>query len=174
MDLTPVDRWMLVNQYRLLERLYPEDAEEHRRIREALESGDAKAITAHAAFLAAVEPPLGDEEAAFVDEILEMYQALQRCHGALEDASGIEAEHVRFPGFAAGTEEGFRRHTRALIAGDDALSDFDRTDDLESAADSLPRYRRMLDAWRLYGRSTDLSKVQILYILESGTEPTHD
>jgi hypothetical protein len=34
-------------------------------------------------------------------------------------------------------------------------------------------YRRMIDAWRIYGNATTLSKVQILYILEAGTEPSH-
>lgn len=39
MDLTREQRWILANQYRILERLYPNEAECHAKAREVLENG---------------------------------------------------------------------------------------------------------------------------------------
>lgn len=39
MNLSREQRWMLANQYRILEKLYPEEADHYERAREVLERG---------------------------------------------------------------------------------------------------------------------------------------
>jgi uncharacterized protein YfbU (UPF0304 family) len=153
--------------------MHAEDADYYRKVREALESGDTALIASYSAFIRFVHPPLSEEDRSLVATILSMYDALQAAYRELEDKTGIEAETLHLPGFDAETESGFGEHARDLIEGKKLFVDLDRKDNLVSPGPSLPMYRRMLDAWRIYGNATTLSKVQILYILEAGTEPTH-
>src|SRR5687768_9113371 len=171
MHLTRPERWILSNQYRLLEALHTEDADHYRKIREALESGDSALIASYSAFIRVEHPPLTDEDRSLVATILSLYDVLQASYRELEDKSGIEAEAVQLPGFDAESESGFGEHAQFLIEGEKQFVELDRRSDLVSAGPSLPMYRRMLEAWRVYGNATTLSKVQILYILEAGTEP---
>ena len=174
MQLTRSERWILSNQYRLLEALHPEDADHYRKVREALESGDTTLIASYSAFIRQTHPPLSEDDRSLVAATLSLYRALQTSYTALEDPTGVEAEALQLPGFAAETEGGFGEHARFLIESETQFAELDRKDDLVSPGPALPGYRRMLAAWRLYGIATTLSKVQILYILEAGTEPTHD
>jgi uncharacterized protein YfbU (UPF0304 family) len=174
MHLTRSERWILSNQYRLLEVMHAEDADHYRKVREALESGDTALIASYSAFIRVVHPPLSDEDRSLVARILSLYNALQTSYNAMEDKTGIEPEDLQLPGFDAESEGGFGEHARFLIEGEKSFAELDQRDGLVSPGPSLPMYRRMLEAWRLYGDVTTLSKIQILYIVEAGTEPTHD
>lgn len=174
MELTRPERWILSNQYRLLEALYAEDAEHFRKVREALESGDSALIASYSAFIRFERPPLSDEDSSLVHAILSMYDALQASHRELSDPTDIEVASLQFPGFDAEVETAFRQYTGYLIEEEKEFIDLDRQADLTSVGPSLPMYRRMLEAWRSYANARQLSLVQILYLLQAGTEPTHD
>jgi uncharacterized protein YfbU (UPF0304 family) len=175
MELRPSERWILLNQYRILEALYPGQADEYREVREALERGDAALIATHAAFLEVDKPLLGEAERSLVRRILSLYDALQHSYRTLEEPPSIDdPEELLFRGFDAEGEGAFTEYARLLLAETGQFAHVDHKGALDSDRPELPVYRRMLDAWRTYSDTRDLTTVQIFYILEAATESTHD
>jgi uncharacterized protein len=173
MELTPAEQWILANQYRILERLYPEEAEELRRAREAVRSGDPVLLAAYSGVPYVPDTLLSDAERDLVRAILSLFGALQSSYAKLENKERISEEDVGFGGFDAAQERAFRDFSDHLLRNDEEFASIARAQAV-AAQPMLPAYRRMLDAWRIYGKSSTLSKVQMLYVLESRKEPSHD
>lgn len=89
---------MLSNQYRILEKLYPEEAEHHARAREVLEDGyelNYDWIAEHIA-----ERPMSEDECKEDLDILDMFSALERSYARFaEKPAGVDERDVRFHGF---------------------------------------------------------------------------
>jgi len=175
MELKPSERRILSNQYRILEALYPQEADEFRRAREALDRGDAALVAAQAPFIDIDGPDLSEEERSLVRRTLSLFEALQASHRDLEEPSGIDdPEELLFPGFEAESEGAFAGHARLLLAETGRFSHVGHKERSDGDRPMLPAYQRMLEAWRVYAEATDLTIVQIFYILEAATDPTHD
>jgi uncharacterized protein YfbU (UPF0304 family) len=101
LDLTLKDRVLLANQYRILEKLYPSEADYYRNIVEVRESGytfDYHLLTEH------FSPCLTAEECREIRDILEMHRMI---HNALQDTtdrSGIDPDRITFKGFDLNNE----------------------------------------------------------------------
>jgi len=72
--LTQVERWILVNQCLILEKLYPDDAEDYARTREALEHGYELEYGWHTSHI--LSDGLSETECREVIDILEMFRVL--------------------------------------------------------------------------------------------------
>ncbi len=83
---------------RILEKLYPEEAEHHARAREVLEDGyelNYDWIAEHIA-----ERTMSEDECKEVLNILDMFSALERSYRQLaEKPAGVDERDVRFHGF---------------------------------------------------------------------------
>ena len=106
--LTPAERLQLINQFRILEKLYPEDAEHY---------AESRGIIAHGYTIQYEEvfnevyEEMDIEECQYVFDVLDLYRTLTRSFDALTDKKGLTSENVRFQGFDGNNES--RRHAFA-------------------------------------------------------------
>ena len=100
-SLTPIERLKLINQFRILEKLYPEHAEDYQESREII----AKGYTIqYQQVFGELFDEMDIEECKYVYDVLEMYRTLIRSYDALTDKKGLKPEDVRFRGFDGNNE----------------------------------------------------------------------
>src|SRR5437016_2554123 len=104
MKLSRFERWMLANQYRILEKIDPDEAQHYAEARQAFENG----YELHYEWLAEGifdDPHIMSEfECREVIDILSMFSALHHSFEALPDKSGIDKARIKFLGFSGNDE----------------------------------------------------------------------
>ena len=93
MKLTKTERWILSNQYRILEKLCPDEADEFAEAREVVECGyeqDYGGISQHID-----KVPMSVEDCKEVVDILLMFSEMKYAFDTLDDKSGIDLERIR-------------------------------------------------------------------------------
>jgi uncharacterized protein YfbU (UPF0304 family) len=156
-----MERLFLANQYRILEQVDPDNAVEHARRAEILESGfEGQYRTIMNRF---EENRLSGEDCAFVEDILVMCSWLQD-HKGMSNLDVSEFEQV---GFDANNEWEHLRYASFLFKdhpqgypGIKGVVDVHRP--------TLGRYRRMVDAWRQAQNMPNLTEADIARILTTG------
>jgi len=164
MKLTKTERWILTNQYRILEKLDPEGARHHAKAREVLESGYALEygwISEH------LFDEFSEDSCREVLDILDMCQALQFAYEKIEDKSGIDEWRVHFGGFDGNYEGSHLAYVRHLIE-DEGKFKFLAVKDLNSHCPTLDRYRSMLSEWKTSANKHKLTKEDVLRITTTG------
>ena len=167
MKLSRVERWMLVNQMRILEALYPDEAKSIAEHREALEQGYEYHYDEFAQHIYDDKDTLSVDGCKEVLHILSMHQALKRAYDKLPDKSGIEEYRVRFAGFdgndrVEGTMMAYTRWYCDSHGG--RFKDLDRGDDFNSHGLMLDSYRAMLKEWEASKDTNRLTKDDIIRI----------
>ncbi|MGH9892937.1 MAG: YfbU family protein, partial [bacterium] len=104
LKLTRTERWILANQCRILEALYPKEARDFARDREALEHGFEGAYSDIIPHIYDESEGLSAEECSEVVQIMDMHLALKRSYEALADKSGIKEYGIKFQGFDGNNE----------------------------------------------------------------------
>jgi uncharacterized protein YfbU (UPF0304 family) len=110
--LTPVERLQLVNQFRILEKLDPEHAENYAKSRSII--ADGYTIQYDEVFGGVFEE-MNIEECDYVYDVLNLYRTLIQGYDALIDKKGLTPENVRFRGFDGNNETkryAFAEHLR--------------------------------------------------------------
>jgi|SRR5690606_1796675 len=168
MHPTRVERLILFNQYKILERLDPENADSYQKMQEILENGYELEYQWKTEFITDDRDVMSTDQCRFVINVLSMYEALQRSYDRLSNKGTIEPRMVEFPGFDGNHEPKYLGYTRFLINREEKFT-YLRTssDDLNSHFRTLERYRRMLAVWRELGESYDLTSEQIQAILNA-------
>lgn len=88
MDLTRQQRWMLANQYLILEKLYPENADHYERARTVLENGFELSYDWYIPHIA--ERTMSEDACKEVIAILDMFSVLERSYRQLaEKPAGV-------------------------------------------------------------------------------------
>jgi hypothetical protein len=147
MQLTEVDRWVLMNQYRILARLDPEGLEgDHEKAVTVLEHGYESEYGDLVPWLS--EEPMSQEEGRRVLDILDMHRDLLWSYEDLEDKSGIERSEVAFLGFDGNNETRALGYARFLIDSGRWTELADSADGLNSHMPTMDMYGRMLPVWR--------------------------
>jgi uncharacterized protein len=167
MKLSKLERLMLSNQLKILEKLYPEEASSYAEKRKAIEYGFAL----HFPWLMDhIYDEMTVEECKEVLDILEMFSAIKRSYDNLKDKEGIKEDLIRFAGFDGNNEGAQMVYTRYFIV------DLDRYVELRYDADypdfnshypSLDRYLTMTAIWKKCKDKYKLSKEEILELLEA-------
>ncbi|MGB0086598.1 MAG: YfbU family protein [Rhodomicrobiaceae bacterium] len=105
LNLTDVERRILINQSRILAALYPLDAKEFERAIEILSEGYQEGW--QEVVLKGLKSPFLKEEMNFVYQVLEMYDWLQKSYYALSlgDKLHLKEQTLIFPGFCPETEK---------------------------------------------------------------------
>ncbi|MDQ7814217.1 MAG: YfbU family protein [Patescibacteria group bacterium] len=169
MRFTRTERLLLANQYRILEKLYPDEAGSYATWREALESG----YELHYGWIAEhiYEDVMTDAECREVVDILDMHRALKRAYEALADKSGIEEWKVKFSGFDGNNEckqMGYARYFCAIDGPHDPrFPEVDRGDNFNSHCPTLKRYRAMLAEWNKSGAKQELTRDDVVRIIDA-------
>jgi uncharacterized protein YfbU (UPF0304 family) len=166
MKLSRTERWMLANQYRILAALDPARAARYNDCVLALEKGYAAVIDRMSAHVS--RDDTDHKESQEVDEILTMFDALQRTYRVLEDPFGIDPLQLRFPGFDAKTEADYLGYAQFLLEREHWPERLDAARPLDTGVPMLRQYRRMLDEWKKRGRSGTLDRKDIAAIVDAG------
>lgn len=166
-ELSRVERWILSNQYRILEALYPEEADHLAHAREALEQGFEGRYEDLASHID--ESVLSPQECREVVDILAMYDALQRSRTALGEQTKIKEEEVRFAGFDGNNETAQMVYARHFCGGPlGRFQGLDTAKDFNSHFPSLDSYRAMLRVWKDQCKgSYQMTEAQIRQVLDA-------
>lgn len=164
MKLTRVERWILSNQYRILEALDTDEADSYAEVRQALEEGYEAEYEDFAQHIS--EHEMSEEECREVTDILSMFSTLHYAYEDLEDKSGIEEWRVRFAGFDGNNETRQMAYARYFCeSGGGRYTELDRGDGFNSHCPVIDRYRSMLEEWRKSPNPNKLTKVDIVRIV---------
>lgn len=173
MKLTRVERWILSNQYRILEQLHPQEGDWYSRSREALEQGYEREYDRIAQFVYADKDCMPVEQGVEVFEILLMFCELLDAYQTLDDTS-IDPGYIRFRGFDGNNEAAHLAYCRYLCE-DERNTRFrrlERGDDYNSHMPLLDNYRRMLADWRERGGGRrQLTKDDVIAIISQAPHP---
>lgn len=166
MTLSQMERLILVNQYMILEKLYPEEANSYALTRKALENGYELEYSDIFKNIYHNDETLSEEGCILVREILTMFSALKRSYNKLDDKSDIDSKDVTLWGFDGNDETEYMAYARYLIEDCQLWSDLQKDAVFNRHMPSLGKYRKMLTAWSSYGDDKHvLSKNQILSII---------
>jgi uncharacterized protein len=166
-DLTKFERLVLINQYRILEAVDPENAEDHASIREAIEWGYQSAIDS---LFEHVFDGLSREECGLVDNALAVHDALQRSYDALDDKAGIDRSRLEFPGFDGNNETSHMAYAQYVVEREMPIPRFTHVrrsgGTFNSHTPMRSEYQRMIRVWESVGRGYQLTPDQIKQILD--------
>lgn len=161
MELSKKDRWLLSNQYHILEKLDTGNLAYYSKCREVVENGyelDYGWITGH------IVDPIAPEACREVVDILEMYDFLQRSYDRLEDKEGIEEWMIEFQGFDGNNEPELIGYAEFIMEKNGQFQSVRHNEDLNSHMPSISRYRDMLQKWKASPNKHNLSKTEIIRI----------
>lgn len=162
MKLSRTERWILANQFAILEKLDPGQGYEN--LREILEAG----YEAQYEWIAEHIRPDGDTmtqaDCEEVLDILDMFTFLKYGYRDLADKSGIQVHWVNFPGFSGNDEAKYLGFTLFLIDRQKKFQDLDRRDNFNSHGPFLMIYRQMLKEWKKSADRYKLTKDDIIRI----------
>lgn len=165
MELSKKERLGLIYQLRILEALYPDEAEHFSENREALESG----YSLHYEWLfQSLSDDLSPEACREVLDVLDMYRAITFGLQNLADDDSLKTHHrAKFRGFDGNNEGQLMGYVRYFIM------DLGRFEELKegkfpsfnSHMPMLETYRRMLTVWRSFSDKFVLSRDDIAALL---------
>jgi uncharacterized protein YfbU (UPF0304 family) len=146
LNLTDVERRILINQSRILAALYPLETTEFERTAEILSEGyheDWQDVV-----LRGLKAPLLKEEMNFVSQVLAMYSWLQKSYYALtlDEKLDIKEQILVFPGFHAEAEPDHLSYARFLLENLARFSFTEVAKPLNAPRPMRDVYRQMLDA----------------------------
>jgi uncharacterized protein YfbU (UPF0304 family) len=181
MELSRVERWMLANQYRILEALYPEDAADFAKKRLVLEEGYELEYDWLIDDIHRDKDCMTADECRDVLDILEMFRAMKWAYEAQSDKTWAEARKTLFLGFDGnneGKQLGYAIHLRDQEKYEEQFRDLlgDEKRDLNSHFPTLARYRAMLDVWRAAADKQHLTSDDLKEIRAAaeGSQPRRD
>ena len=174
MKLTKVERWILSNQYLLLQALCPRDAQVYAEARDAIDHGYEREYDELSQHILDGDEIMTVAECNEVLDILEMFRGLKFAYKNLEDKEGINESATRFAGFDGNNESKYMAYARYFCQADGGrYPELDRGDKFNSHIRMLDAYRRMLAQWRPCDKTRLLSKDEIMRITEA-RKPTSD
>lgn len=167
MKLSRVERIILSNQCKILEKLYPDEAAYYAETREALESGYERHYEWRYEHVLA--DTMSDEECGEVIQILAMFRALHDAYTALTDKSGIDEWQVKFHGFDGNNEAKQMGYAAYYCSTDGGrFTELTGKDfSFNSHMPTLARYRIMRDRWEGLGEPVRPSKEQVIHIVST-------
>jgi len=161
MELTRVERWLLSNQYQILEFVDEANATQYQENREVIEGGYEREYDAICQHID--DATLSPDECREVLDIRRMFARLQSSYDLLQTPSNVQQQDVAFPGFNGNCETKclyYARYcgcfTELECVGDDLNS---------HRIPMLDRYRRMLAEWRASEDRNELTGEDLVRII---------
>lgn len=160
MHLSRIERWLLSNQFAILAKLYPQEAKEYERMKEAVDWGYEFEFHEMAQHI--VADGMSEDACKEVLEILSMFDYLKNGYDQLSDKSGIDEHGVTFIGFDGNNETSYLGYAEYFCSkgrfGNLNIRDFN------SHCPTIDMYRRMLEAHRESKDKYRLTKDDIVRI----------
>ena len=165
MNLTKKERLSFIYQLRILEALYPDDADHYAKNRTALEEG----YTYHYDWMGEhLWDELSEDQCREVIDILDMYSEIAWGLQNIKDDDEIKNHHLsRFMGFDGNNETHLMAYTRYFVVDLDRFSILKRNEYpyFNSHCPMLDTYRAMLERWRAMGSPHSMRREQIANLL---------
>lgn len=158
-ELTDKERLLLANQYEILGLLKNEDY--YSELAEQLREGHK---WLYEQSFDVIYPNFPEESAILVLEILELYEVISDSYDALTDKSDINAKKVLFSGFDGNYETEYMGFVDALKKNN-RFVDVIEAGIRNSHAPKAHVYESMLNKWNKLDKSRQLTKEQLLEIL---------
>lgn len=179
--LTFIERWMLSNQYRLIE-LTTNDLVERQSSKDAqtiLKFGYESLYPSLTRHIFDGADIFSCEQGREVEDILHMFDELYNSYSALSDKADIKESSVRFSGFSDHEEASHLGFTAFLCEDSSNYASVVkrmRGDGFNSHLPMLESYRRMLAVWRpikskLASRNGLMTQKEIKAIVDEQTHP---
>jgi uncharacterized protein YfbU (UPF0304 family) len=167
MQLSRIERWLLSNQFAILAALYPDEAKEYERMKEAVDSGYEFEFERMAQHVYAEGLP--EDACKEVLEILSMFDYLKQGYERLSDKSGIDAHDITFIGFDGNNEVSYMGYAE-FFCGQGRFGSLN-IQDFNSHCPTIEMYRRMLQAHRESVDKYRLTKDDIVRITTARPYP---
>ncbi|MDH6427264.1 MULTISPECIES: YfbU family protein [unclassified Paenibacillus] len=169
MDLSMQERLLLYNQYDILERLNPEDAETYQNYKNILQNGYKYHYDDIVHWFS---DEMSEEASQLVGDVLDMYSSLLNSYSNLEDKNGIDERRINFPGFDGNNETREIGYTRFFLNDLGRFSELRQNghNQYNSHRRMIPKYREMLRVWsskNVETRYSNLSKEEINEIINA-------
>lgn len=165
MEFTKKERLQLINQFMILEKLYPEEADYYEKHRIALEKGFSlhyRWIFEH------IWDDLPESECRKVLDALELYRAITHSFDSLTEKKTLTQSKIRFPGFDGNNESHHLAYARYFIVDlgryEELVKDQEYPD-FNSHCPMLDKYGRMHEAWLAQGSPLAMSAEKIEKLL---------
>lgn len=164
LNLTDVERRILINQSRILAALYPLEASKFERTILVLSEGYHEAW--EEIILAGLRLPFEKEEMNYVYRVLEMFDWLQKSYYALslDDKSQIKESALVFPGFCPRNEGPQLAYARFLMGNLERFAFLEIVNDLTTPRPMRGTYERMLKRTSRF-QSDTLSATQLRAVI---------
>jgi hypothetical protein len=168
MELSKKERLFLSNQYRIIEALYPDEAEDWAHAREIIEHGFELEYEWKTEYIC---DPLDSQACKEVIDIMDMYRQLNDWYGELEEKPKVEERRLEFLGFDGNNEGHQLMYARCLINDGKFEELADAGDKLNSHRPTLDMYRRQLTEWGKCPDKYHLTADDIVRIAEARVHP---
>lgn len=166
MELSKLERLNIINQFLILEKLYPEEADYYEKHRIALQHG----YTLHYSWIFEnLWDDLSEADCRLVLDTLDVHRAMSFSYKKLESKTNIRETQIEFSGFDGNNESHHLAYARYFIVDLDRYAELKKNEypDFNSHCEMIPKYKRMQSAWISLGKSYSLSEEQIKNILEA-------
>ena len=111
MAITKTERVILLNQFRMLAKLDPDEKDSYNRHAKALEYG----FTNNYDFLENLSPELSQDDCRLVLQALDLHEAMQTSWAALADKGGIKAQQITYRGFDGNNETQHMSYSQFIV-----------------------------------------------------------
>ncbi len=151
MSLSITNKLIITNQFKILEKLYPDDANYYSKCREAIEEGYT---LDYSNSVICFSEELSEDECREVHKILTMYSSIMASYKEAEDKEDLEESDIKFSGFDGNYEINQYGYVSYLFRHDlyKDLSEGKGDIDVNSHYKMLNRYREMLEIWDKYDK----------------------
>lgn len=161
MELSITERVILSNQFLILEKLDPDQAETYAANHKALKGG----YSLHYEWMIdGFEKELSADECEEVLEIMRMYSILKLSFDQLEDKNEINKERITFQGFDQNNERRRMFYVRYILRDLGRYEELNNRGDFNSHLPMLRKYKRMLAAWNDINNKHRLTKEEMILI----------
>lgn len=146
MEITDIERLILINQFNILEQMNPQDPY-FKNGREILENGYRNLYSEITDILS---DEMSEQDGDFVIDVLQMYRSLNDSYIKIKDKENVSEEDLNFPGFDGNQEGKFYLFTKFYIQDFGRYAEFSdgKHGEFNSHSRMIPKYRRMLAEWR--------------------------
>jgi uncharacterized protein YfbU (UPF0304 family) len=166
--LSPTERFMLANQYRILAKLYPSEKRDYERHLHVLEAGYPYL---YHTILGSIDPEVPVETSEYVLSVLDMFSALKTARAKLPKKDAPAKELGRFVGFDANDESDEYRFACYFTGELDRYRNLGRNPIPNSHHSTRHIYAPMLEAWRKSADTNNLTKDDVRRIIAAAARP---
>lgn len=165
-EITKKDRVFLINQYRILAALYPDDANHYNELIEILQSG-------YMIFYSKIDEWIFEDmkydEGKLVIDILNVYRAIEDLKRNNPSETLSSNYNSYFKGFDGNNETEYMSFARFLINEQGKFTEqkqyFIKNDSMNSHIPMISKYKKMINKWKELDNKFQLSEEQALEII---------